>query len=121
GFNGFWSTDLWASFGYPGVIVGSAFVGAFMVLLDWLTLRWLWKTELVVALYAFLIVDSVRAGSVSIFTMLASGGLALAPLLAALIGSREIWLMLWPSYVPESSQDSTGSSVSPAPVEPRAG
>jgi len=77
--NGVWSTEFWAMFGYPGVIIGSAAVGALMVLLD----RWCLerpRTATAAALYAYLIGATLTVPSMSIFTALLSGGLGSAPI-----------------------------------------
>jgi hypothetical protein len=79
-----WSTDLWANFGWPGVIIGSAAIGALMVSLDrWCLLRP--RGPATIALYAFFLVSSIHVAEVTIFTMLLSRGLIIAPLLAWLL------------------------------------
>src|ERR1019366_9712971 len=40
-FNAFWSTEMWASFGYAGVVIGSFVVGAVLCGLD----AWLLRSE----------------------------------------------------------------------------
>lgn len=78
----FWACDLWASFGYPAVLIGSLLVGALAVTLDRFCLTNMRNTAVGVALYAFMIVQVVEVAYNSIFTMLLSGGLVLAPALA---------------------------------------
>ncbi len=83
-FDSIWTTDLWANFGWAGVFIGSAFVGALLLLLDrWCLMRK--RTAVTVALYSFMVVSSTQLTEASIFTMLLSGGLATAPLLAWLL------------------------------------
>jgi oligosaccharide repeat unit polymerase len=84
GFNSIWSADLWANFGWAGVILGSTFVGAAMLFLDrWCLVRK--RSAIMVALYAFMLVSSTQLSEASIFTMLLSGGLVIAPVLAWLL------------------------------------
>jgi len=81
-----WSTELWAAFGYPGVIIGGFLVGAGLV---WADRHCLSKPRgpTSVALYAFMVVTGVRLPEFSIFTALLSGGLGLAiPLVTLLEG-----------------------------------
>ncbi|MGH7294341.1 MAG: hypothetical protein ACRELB_05385 [Polyangiaceae bacterium] len=83
-FDSIWTTDLWANFGWAGVFVGGAFVGALLLFLDrWCLMRK--RTAVTVALYAFMLVSSTQLTEASIFTMLLSGGLATAPILAWLL------------------------------------
>jgi hypothetical protein len=85
--NAMWSTEFWASFGYPGVVLGSMLVGALMVLLDWWCLERR-RTATAVALYSFLIVTAIKVPSGSIFTALLSGGIGLGPLFVFLVLER---------------------------------
>ncbi|MCC6652924.1 MAG: hypothetical protein IT348_17350 [Candidatus Eisenbacteria bacterium] len=75
-----WSVDLWANFGWPGVILGSAGVGGILAFLEyWCLLQS--RTVVSVAVYAFLLGATTRLAEGSIFTMLLSGGLVLVPVL----------------------------------------
>lgn len=78
----FWACDLWANFGYPGVVLGSFLVGAVTVSLDRWCLLGMKRTAAGSALYAFMLVQAIQVAGVSFFTMLLSGGLVLAPALA---------------------------------------
>jgi hypothetical protein len=78
----YWACDLWANFGYPGVVLGSFVVGGVMVSLDRWCLLGMKRTAAGSALYAFLLVQTLHVAGVSFFTMLLSGGLVLAPALA---------------------------------------
>lgn len=85
--NAFWSTELWAAFGYPGVIFGSFIVGAAMITID----RWALsfrRSELAAAQYAVLMVIAIKMLSTSFFTALLSGGLILTPMIAAALIMR---------------------------------
>ncbi len=85
--NAFWSSELWAAFGYPGVILGSLAVGALFVALE----RWSLarpRTPVSVAAYAYLVVAAIGVLNVSIFTSLLSGGIALAPLAVLILERR---------------------------------
>jgi len=89
GFNCYWACELWANFGYPGVALGSVLAGIAIVSLDWWCLRRGPRTVLSLALYSFMIVSVIRVGSVSLFTMLLSGGLVVAPLFVEALGLRD--------------------------------
>jgi hypothetical protein len=82
--NAFWSSEMWAAFGYAGVVLGSMFTAGFLVSLDALMLRRR-RTAMSAATYAYLVVASLAVPSVSILTAMLSGGLALAPLLLTLL------------------------------------
>lgn len=80
-----WSVDLWANFGWPGVLLGSAGVGGVLVLLENWCLHQA-RTAVNVAVYAFLMGATARLAEGSIFTMLLSGGLVIVPLLGVIVG-----------------------------------
>jgi hypothetical protein len=89
----FWACDLWANFGYLGVVIGSVFVGALVVSLDRWCLRMMKRTAVGSALYAFMLVQSIQMVHLSIFTMLLSGGFVIAPFIAWLLERPSIG---WP-------------------------
>lgn len=88
--NAFWSSELWAAFGFVGVIAGSMFVGALMVWLDNYCLRKR-RTPTSIATYAFLTVACLRMPSISLFTALLSGGIALGPIFTAVFLERRFF------------------------------
>jgi hypothetical protein len=80
--NCYWACDLWANFGYVGVVLGSFLVGGVLVSLDRWCLLGMKRTAAGCALYAFMLIQATQVASISFFTMLFSGGLILAPALA---------------------------------------
>ncbi|GAO01356.1 hypothetical protein [Anaeromyxobacter sp. PSR-1] len=83
--NAFWASEAWAAAGYVGVIGASFCVGAGLALADRACLRSA-KSDTCVALYAVWTVSSVSIASVSILTVLLSGGFVLAAVVASLLG-----------------------------------
>jgi hypothetical protein len=96
--NAFWSTEFWASFGYPGVVVGSIFVGALMAWFDRFCLANS-RNSISIALYAFMVIAVLRMPNASIFTGLLSGGLAVGCFFAAMLGGRRSSKGVAPSYL----------------------
>lgn len=106
-----WSVDLWANFGWLGVTVGSAAVGAILLSLDvWCMSRK--RTAATVAVYSFLLVSTARLSEGSIFTMLLSGGLLIVPLLGWLIEGADRDAPTFNNSQPRSSDPSRSSTDS---------
>lgn len=107
-FNGLWSTEMWAAFGWPGVIVGSMCVGALLVVLD----RWAMarrRTATSVALFSWLVIASVGLGEGSIFTAMLSGGIGLVVPLSWLLEAGERRPRAW---------ESSGAGGQPRQLQP---
>jgi uncharacterized membrane protein YjjP (DUF1212 family) len=74
--------DAWVDFGMTGVIVVSLFIGFLIKAVD-LYIATLGKTPVAIAITASCFFGAISLASVSAFTSLLTGGIALLPLLVA--------------------------------------